>query len=88
MQPLAWQQARREIEIKAQNAEIVLGDLLGVLGFTIYFVGDWGFNYSQMAKFDCRTYCNIFWITSGTSKNVTECGSMDPLFITNMLQNI
>ena len=47
-----------------------------------------GFNYSKMANFDSRTYCNTFWMISRTSKNVTKSGPSDPVFITTIFQRI
>ena len=39
-----------------------------------------------MANFDSRTYCNIFWMMSGTSKHVTKSGPSDPVSITRTFQ--
>ena len=45
-----------------------------------------GFNYSQIANFDFRTYRNTFWIIFGTSHKSTKSCPLYPLFITKTLQ--
>ena len=54
----------------------------------MYLWGWGGFNYSKMAYFDCQTYCNTFWMTSGTSKKTTKYVPSGPVFITKVLQKI
>ena len=41
-----------------------------------------------MANFDFWTYCNTFWMISGTAKKSTKSGPPDPAFITNIFQKI
>ena len=52
----------------------------------MYFKGFGGVDYSKMANFDPRTYCNTFWNISETSKNVTKYRPSDPVFITKRFQ--
>ena len=71
---------------RAQNTANILGECLVVLWCLMCVVGFcWGFISPKMANFDSRTYCNTFWAILGTSKNVTKCRTLGPLFITEIL---
>ena len=45
----------------------------------------WGLNYSKMSNQGPRTYGNIFWMISGTSKKLSKSGPMDLLMISRTL---
>ena len=40
-----------------------------------------GFNYSQIANFESRTYSNTFWNIFGASKHVTKYGPHAPYLL-------
>ena len=50
--------------------------------------GGGGFNYSQIANFDARTYPHTFWIIFGTSKMFTKHGPLHPSLTTKTLQKL
>ena len=55
--------------------------------FNVFWSVLGGLNYSQIANFDFRTYCNIFWIY-GTFKKSSKSGPSDPVFITTIRQKV
>ena len=81
-QKLATKRGLTRPEIRQRK----LSDCLCFSWFFDAFMFLGGFNCSQMAKFDFRTYCNTFWMISGATKNVTKSGPLDPIFITKIFQ--
>ena len=47
----------------------------------------WGLNYSKMANEGPRTYCNTFWMISGTSKILRLVGPIVDPRTSFLLQN-